>query len=478
MRCSLPSFVSFAFLAVCLSAQHATAPLVGTVVDPDGKPVADAAITIARAEGRGFANLDLALRDSWVEAATARTDKLGRFAMQLPLGVVLRVDVDEAPFALWRNDDVVAGEELHIRLERGCTLRGRLVRAADGAGTTGSIRVWRPRTFLDVARGETDADGNFAFDRLPSGPFQLELTPTDAMTPLWHEGNLAPDTPHECEFTLARGTRLHGTVTDLDTGAPIPGAVLGEGWVLHRRSSGDARGRFERTGFGSEGRPDLHCEAPGYVRERRVLAVAGQESVQVDFALVRGVPIVGRITDHDGRPLAGAYVAAIGETRTTIAWRATRTDADGRFTCDGFPRVTEGVLMVRHFGFATVVHNLPSPAGDGQIDFGTVRMPRAQVVEGIVRGDDGKPVAGCEVTLRGTNADRDERAPTPLSWGTLRIYAGERKARTDTHGRFAFGDVPPGTFAVALGDYCAALQAIAEVEVTAGKDPAKLDLQR
>jgi protocatechuate 3,4-dioxygenase beta subunit len=478
MRAPLLSRIVFAALIANLPAQHATGPLVGTVVDPDGKPVVDAAITIARAEGRGFSCLDLVLRHSWIEQAKVRTDQLGRFALQLPLGAVLRVEIDKAPFARWRNDDVIAGEELQIRLEPGCTLRGRLVHADTGAGATGSLRAWHPRTQVDLLRGRADATGAFQFDRLPAGPFLLELAPTDAVTPTWYEGNLTPDAPHECQFALAKGTRVFGTVTDADTGEPIAGATLGEGWVLHRPSRSDAKGRFERTGFGSEGRPDLHCDAPGYMRERRILDVAGQESARVDFTLMRGVPVVGRITDRDGQPLAGAYVAAICETTSSIPWRATRTAADGTFTCDGFPRAAEGVLLVRLSGYATVVYNLPKPAGDGQIDFGTAQLPRPQIVEGIVRGTDGKPCAGCEVTLRGTNADRDERDATPASWSRLRIYVGEREVRTDAHGRFAFGDVPPGRFELALGDYCSALPAIAEVEVVANQNPAKVELER
>ncbi len=199
---------------------------------------------------------------------------------------------------------------------------------------------------------------------------------------------------------------------------------------------------------------------------------------KLDFALEHGVRVVGRVVDAKGQPLANAYVAAIGTTGMNVVWLPRRTDKDGEFVCDGFPRRTEGVLMVRCFGHASAVYVLAGAAADGQIDFGTVALPAPRVVHGFARNRDGSPAAGVELSLRGVNADVDRFGPLPAAWQFLCNYVGERLVRTDANGAFAFGDVPPGEYGLAFGSRMAATQATETVTVTAAADPAPITIER
>ena len=156
-------------LPLAVPAQAPMAPIIGTVHAPDGTPAAGAVVVVSRCDGRLFRCLDLQLRDEWVEVARMRTDKLGRFAVQVPLGLALRVAVDLPPFARWTDESVVPGEPRTVRLEAACTLAGRLVDAATGKGTPGALRAWNSDTGVELFAGRTDGDGGFRFDRLPSG---------------------------------------------------------------------------------------------------------------------------------------------------------------------------------------------------------------------------------------------------------------------------------------------------------------------
>lgn len=464
--------------ALPVLAQAPIAPLVGTVLDPDGKPVANAAVKVSRCLGRGFSCLDLQLRHEWVELGHAQTDARGRFGLQAPLGLALRLVVDQEPFAVWASESVVPGAELTVQLEPGAVVTGQLIDASTGKGTPGRLRGWHPDTLVERFAGHTDGEGRYRFERLPSGPFWLDIEPDVAASPEWIQPRLAPGEIWTHEPRLEPGVELTGTVTDAETGEPIAGARIGESWVLHKAVRSDDAGRYAMHGCGDPGRPDLHCEAPGYARlriDRDRNAVGPQ---QVDFALKPGVHIVGKVIDLDGNPIAGAYVAAIGSTQLCMPWQGTRTAADGSFVCDGFPRGLDGLLMVRGFGHASVIYALPAPAGDGQIDFGLVRLPPPQIVQGAAHDADGRPLVDVEVSLRGMNADAMQRGPMPSTWSQLQHYAGERTVRTDTAGRFAFGDVAPGDYAVAFGNLFDGTPDQEFVTVTAGKPVASIELVR
>src|SRR5215471_3830654 len=159
MRCRWISLPFAALVAMPAPAQALRVPLTGSVVDDHGAPVADAVVEVFRAEGRGFTCLDLELYYSWVPLQRAPVDKHGRFGLQVPPGLALRVQVQHAGHARWRRDDLTPGDELPIVLGAPCTFRGRLALA--GKGTPGQLRAWNEQgTELFDAR--TDGDGRFA----------------------------------------------------------------------------------------------------------------------------------------------------------------------------------------------------------------------------------------------------------------------------------------------------------------------------
>ncbi|MGB3968134.1 MAG: carboxypeptidase-like regulatory domain-containing protein [Planctomycetota bacterium] len=468
-------------LTLPLTAQAPTTALVGTVLDPTGIPVPDADIRVSRCDGRLFRCLDLELNREWIEMAQTRTDKAGRFGLQVASGLALRIDVDAPPFARWRSVSCVPGEETTVRLEPPAVATGQLTNAATGKGTPGLLTAWHRHTQVELFCGRTDGDGRFRFDRLPSGDYWCVVEPDEVQAPQWSKHVLEPGGTWTIDLALDPGVELSGTVTDATTGKPIAGARIGEGWTLRKGVESDRDGRYVMRGYGEAGQSqkvDLCCRAPGYPRVSRRDIPPGEGPRRVDIALEPGVRVVGQVVDPDGKPIAKAYVAAITSTGTTVPWQATRTAADGTFVCDGFPRGSEGVLMIRCFGHASAVYYLPRPAADGQIDFGKVALAKPNLVRGFVHNVDGTPAVNAEVQLLGVNHDADRLAQLPSGWWLLRNYAGERQVRTDANGAFAFGDVAPGEYGIGATNGIGLLPDVADVLVERGKEVPLLRLSR
>src|SRR5215831_6438675 len=147
-----------------LRAQVAREPLAGTVVDPDGKPVAGAMVELWRAEGRDLAScLDLEYSHTYHLVARVPTTKNGAFGLQLPRGLRCQLRVDCAPFARWLSDAIDTGAPMRVQLQPGATFAGRVV-LPDGTGTPAALRAWTkdPVYVLDA---RTDAAGNFRCER-------------------------------------------------------------------------------------------------------------------------------------------------------------------------------------------------------------------------------------------------------------------------------------------------------------------------
>src|SRR5262245_60675885 len=197
-------------LGATLSAQQ-KAPLVGDVVDEHGAPVTDAVVVVWRGEGRGFNCLDLDYAHSWRQIERTPVDRSGHFGLQLPVGLILRVEVEHEGHARWRRDDLAPGEKLRVELEAPRTFRGRLLRKSTGNGTPGFLRAWDADNYTELVRGRTDAEGNFEFARLPARAFVCDVAPDEAASPAWFNG-LWDGEVLEHDFVLDDGAVLSGVV--------------------------------------------------------------------------------------------------------------------------------------------------------------------------------------------------------------------------------------------------------------------------
>ena len=477
-------------LAVCVG-QATHDPLIGTVTNPDGEPVAGAKVEVWRAGGRGTGLLDLDYKNDFQRIASMPTDRSGRFALMLPVGLPCRVVVDQAPYAIWLREDCLPGEDLTIRLEVPAVVTGTLT-LADGKPATARLRAWHPKSHDEVFRGSTDAQGRYRFDRVAPGPIRLEIEPDRGPSPGWVTLNLESGRPLTHDVQLAAGARLFGRVTDED-GRPIAGARIGEGWTQLRAVTSDADGRYEMPGCGSASRPDVHCIAAGHVKQVWQRPAQLPDPCQHDFVMPRGQQATGRIVDGDGKPVADVYVQVFGTARAGqdqfFDCIATRTNRDGTFRVGGMRGDLDHALVARKDGWAMLVYALPPANADGVKHAGDVALSKPRVVRGVVTDAAGKPVANAAVNLWGYNQDRHRLDPNgnlanakPIGnyreWGLLDMYLGSRNGRTDHLGRFAFGDVAPGTFhLVVYGENNQRIMTSEAFPVVADRDPEPIKLR-
>lgn len=447
----------------------------GIVVDADGVPVAGAQLRVRHDPTCGFAIPDLAYGATRQDVATAVSDAAGEFAVPLRPGVGFELHVRADGFAPSLLLTRYAGERVTVILTRAASLVGVVVDAVGAPVAKARIRVARHDdvSSTDLAGGATDDAGRFRIDGLPAGNVRVRAIPLDLPPPWWSELHLEPGTTTEITIDVSPGITLRGRVVDATTSDPIGGAEIGLGWTFCRTVVTDPHGAYEMRGFAAEGY-EVCVRAPGFGRGRKMLGAAADGVVVVDFALRRGRRLLGRVIDERGLPCAGVYVAA---TATVILngvgdtdWRAGHTSGSGRFELVDLSPDRDHTLLLKAPGFATVAYDLPARArSETPFDVGTLVLPPAASLRGVLVDQRGQPIADGLVEVLGVNADHGRYAEGSKT-DAAALHIGERTARTDDLGRFTFADLAAATYTVKPRRRGEPTQAGLPVTLAAGED--------
>ncbi|HEX6884191.1 MAG TPA: sigma-70 family RNA polymerase sigma factor, partial [Planctomycetota bacterium] len=428
--------------------------LSGRVVDEAAAPIAGAEVRVRRPEVGHLSMLDLETRRAPREVARAVTDAEGRFAFELERGIPFDLALAAEGFCDEHLPQRYAGEELEAVLSKGFLVHGFVRREGDALPIADArVRVFQLNRSARQERVTTTAG---------DGSYQLRLTfqedATLEVTPLREQGSgwiplVFDDTgTARVDVALPDGIEVRGRVVEAGSGRPIPGARVGEGWTFRRSAETDAHGEYVLPGFGVSGVQELHVQASGFGRVQRASLPAAVDGVlRVDFELPRGRLVRGRVLDPEGRPLAGAYVAAVaseqGAEGQRAEWLSGRTDVAGRFEIAGLTPEIRHCLLASAEGLDTRVYDFPaSESTEPELDLGDLQLAPPAVLAGTVQDEKGRPLAGVEVLLVGTNADRarlrgDSTLPPAADW-----YVESRRATADARGRFWFGALPAGDF--------------------------------
>ena len=386
----------------------------GQVVGPDGKPIPGATVRASRSHLvlDGIGDDHSRGRRSEFVSGVADADGRFRLAFETP-GPESEVDViATAPgFGMGYR---MGGDTIRLR-PGDLPITGRLVdlegRPVAGAkveldqiwipspdappGAISESRPWSLEKRLGVGAlallpggTKTDADGRFRIEGLGldtlteltiSGPMvalrkvKVLTRPMDRASTEQREADfVGVDEPavHGANCTIAvEPTRpIEGTVRDIETGEPIPGAVVtaaslsGSELMIDGLISTetDARGHYRLLGLPKEGAkghklavyPPL--DRPYFITRRiEVAASPGIAPAKLDIALKRGLWITGKVTDvTTGRPVPAAidYFPLLSNANakdypnfdpnvTASMGIKTRykTDRDGRFRIAGLP---------------------------------------------------------------------------------------------------------------------------------------------
>jgi len=211
-----------------------------------------------------------------------------------------------------------------------------------------------------------------------------------------------------------------------------------------------------RTGYATQTFGERRGTASGGVTVTDGQAVAG-----IDFALIRGSAIAGRILDEDGTPLAGAVVEALvarsgSGQRTLVPAASARTDDRGEFRVFGLPpgqyyvsasdpafndvgTESGAVKYAPTFfpGVSAADEARAVAVGDGElprVEFRLKLVPPARV-SGRILASDGRPLLSGAVILTPAATDGAQVVPPEDVW-------------IDPGGAFTFGHVPPGRYRI------------------------------
>jgi beta-lactamase regulating signal transducer with metallopeptidase domain len=265
--------------------------------------------------------------------------------------------------------------------------------------------------------GKTDKNGKFLitgltpgiyslFSLFPNSPFSKKL---GEWAPVKKENvsvEAGKTTNVDMQFT--HGGIVTGTITDKDTGEPIPG--WGVGMTDAQPSFTDSKGVFRfRAAPGERSVYAYFSPVKGYIirmekeRPEKTVEVKEGETISgVDFQFSKGVEMHGIVQTPDGKPVAGAVINSKhygpGGTRAI-------SDSLGHFTLNGL--ITGEKIEViaekpeEHLETSFEIEVDPTK----ELKF-VLNKYETGKIEGRVIGANGKPASGIEIYLMRNDRQR------------------------------------------------------------------------
>ncbi|MBL4849432.1 MAG: carboxypeptidase regulatory-like domain-containing protein [Planctomycetes bacterium] len=395
--------------------------LTGLVVDPQGRPVADARVNAQSRRSRR-------------RGPSATTDALGRFRIELssreawigarpPKGAP---DLAPAKGVEWREKGEALEFELPdpIQLTVGAALVGRVV-DLEGEGVSGaSIRTWGRNR--DSSQGKADAEGRFRLEGLAAGTYTVEAKAKGFVS----DSIQVPVTVNRggvASFSLSRSGSLRGVVRGVD-GLPLRRAA-----VFAFRAGESLRQAMSDK----EGQYTLADLSPGplevFVRSRdRSLTVRVSTRIDVglerplDLTLNEGGKIRGTLTDAARNPLAKWRIRV--RSTTGRVRRDAESDENGNYEVKGL-----------YPGVYRIAARPPNSRGD-------LIEEELEVGLGITRRD---LTATLGAQISGQVLD-GEGNPVRAEVHAIQGEDTEGYTRCDEKGNFQLKDLPPGSYVLYL----------------------------
>jgi len=421
----------------------------GRVMDSSGQPVGGAEIELEHAKPPGRWRPE-------IYAAQAGGD--GAFVVQhLPPGR-FSLCVHHPGFATTvvpRIELATTSDRLDLGtviLAAGATIRGRVVDSGGRpiAGAKANLRALRqPREisyFSAAGRAlhpsvDTDQDGHFQFGDLGRDePFDLEVTKSGYLA-TWRHRVTAP-TPEALRVELGAARSLRGRVVDAGR-SPVAGAFV-MGTYRPPLQPGFATGPGDWGGRSAVAETTgdfvLADLAPGWIDVRVVASgrrggkltaveVPAEGPLQpLEIVLPDGASLSGKVSDEQGRPVAGAAIAAArsgSRLGSAASWEedaggaSAVADDQGRYALSG---LDTGAYTVTSSAGVTGGGEEQSAAievtpGANHLD---LVLRRGQAISGLVSDDGGLPVDEAQLIL--VDADgKTWRSTTSAADGSFRF---------------------------------------------------------
>jgi protocatechuate 3,4-dioxygenase beta subunit len=413
--------------------------LEGTVVGPDGKPVAEAFVSAWPTGLRSFPA-------PTARPLLARTDATGRFRLALNERGPHGVRVEVPGLAPWVMDRVApeAGP-LRVVLGKGFVIEGSVkdgptgiavagatVEARDERGRDGAL-LWEKGPL--TARAVTDGQGRYRIAGLGAGAHTVVAR--------------ARGFGQAARRSVAAGGRADlilypsGAVTGLvrgPDGKPVPEAkVVVEPAMRFAPSSRvettDRQGRFEFLGV-DPGAYRVVARHKDFAVGWTNITVERQSDTDTAISLDPPLAVTGRLVDGVDRPTRGrvAVSEAAGSTLppSLASSYTAEVSADGRFRIAGLPGGA-AVLSATAPGFGAKRVEVELSPARAETDLGAVAMETGLTISGRVRDKAGQGIPDARVS--GQPARR-------MMMGLFNLP----ETTTEADGRFVLGGLEPGHY--------------------------------
>ncbi len=406
------------------------AALAGVVLDPDGKPLADASVDISKSDTS-------ADDDGW--STRVETDATGHWRCDVAAGLYQLQASSEiygrAPDVAVASDGKAPVSGIVLRVERDAQIVGAVVDTDGKAVAAATVFVLAGNTDYSDA---TDMQGRFELLGIDPGDYDvfavgegLGCEPTRVAVA---DGERA-----EIKLTVV-ASNISGVVVD-DKGEPIALAEV----------SAMPEGRVTTASFGrditdSKGRFDLGGLPPGDYKvsalwpdqdEHRLGEGTLVHTGTKDVRLVLSPPgtIKGRVV-LDGKPVI--HFGLLLTERPQFWWIGTPLGvhgSDGRFVLRDVDPGTWGIVIIGTGSARKTLDKLTIKAGQ-VMDLGDIELAHGQRISGRVLGGTDTPVAGAQVSIGPTNLGIES---TVAEW-----FGARYRTVSDATGTYRFDGVAIG----------------------------------
>jgi protocatechuate 3,4-dioxygenase beta subunit len=412
----------------------------GKVLDAAGQPIAGAVVRFAQPSSRRHP----------ADPSVTQSGAGGEYQLaDLPPGK-WTASASASGYLPANLDDIVlgAGEEraLDLRLEPGGRVLRGTVSDRTGGAIAGALVEASPTLGLlpggtgKAAAALTARDGSYTLG-LGDGRYRVTAAHPDYVR---EARNVELSTAGATvDFALLPAGAIEGTVRELGSGAPVPGAIvshereavaggfLGTAMPVVGRRAGaviaGADGRFRITGL-EPGGIRLEARARGLgSRDKTVVSLGVAEQVSgVELFLGKALAIRGKVVYDDGTPVPGADIEAFGPSGSA----STTAGDDGRFALEGLAPATWNLIATGGEGIPGDRARVALRDDDAEV---TLTMKRGATVTGRV-----EPAAPALVRQKLEPANAGPRR------GVIARIAG-RQTTAGADGSFSLGPLEPGT---------------------------------
>lgn len=309
--------------------------LTGRVQDAEGKPVADARLSIDN------------------DPLPFHTDADGRFQLTDMEPAFCSLAVFAEGFQSQQKAiDFAKIDSAEFKLERGGrTLKGVILdeegKPIEGATIHVSTRDPEPWD-------KTDAQGRFVLSGLTverNETFPVITHPDFIGKGSFNQNLLASDVT-EITYTLEKGGSVVGRVASKEDGKPLANIQIMAGDdnygsnVVTPSASTDSQGAYILKNL-PPGNQTIHVLSDRFAPEIKTIDIKKGGQTEADFEIEPGKDVTGRIVDPEGKPILDVQVGVNSWQGKRIFHRNARTDAEGKFTLAHMPSSPVSVDIYR-----------------------------------------------------------------------------------------------------------------------------------